>query len=204
MSYLKSIPRQPGGGQLGGILTIDVVSKSQVESIPAPVNGIVGPVVLKEGASFVRWNVTQQSAGLSGASNATREGKSKTNNLNFFIPLDREDLRPMLEIAEHDELIVIYSHPNGKRKIIGTLEAPVQFEFSHGTGTKWADRNGNNCSFYYKGPENTFFYSGDAPVITPGPAPAVVKFNGTVIASLAPGETLDITSDYSFTDYFTS
>lgn len=205
MGYLANISRQQTGGKLGGILTLDIVRKRDVESIPRPVNGTVnGPIVLNAGAAFARWIVGFQSANLNSAGDTTREGSSKKNTLPFFIPTDRAGVRHMLQLAERDEFIVIYKDAQGKQKIFGLTEAPVRFEFSHSTGKTATDVNGNNCSFYYQGPDNTYFYNAAAPAYTAGAAPAIVRFNGVAIASLLPGETLNILSDYSYTDYFTS
>ncbi len=48
MSYLKNITRAYGTSNLGGLLTIQVARKDDIESIPEPVNGVVyGDIVLK-------------------------------------------------------------------------------------------------------------------------------------------------------------
>lgn len=204
MSYLQNITRQPGGGKLGGILTIDVVRKADVESLPPVVNGTVyGAVVLKAGKSFVRWVAGHQSANINSQARNSREGTSKNNTLPFFLPIDRASVRPMLELAEADEFIVLFTDAGGRKKIFGTLDAPAQFEFSHSSGTAHADKNGNNCSFYYTGPPNIFFYEAALPAPS-GAAPAIVRFNGVAIASLTPGQELNILSDYGYNEYFVS
>lgn len=205
MGYLQNISRQPSGGKMGGILTIDVVRKSDVESIPAPVNGTVsGAVVLKAGAAWSRWITGYQSAAITTTARTSREGPSKASELPFILPLDRAGVRYMLQLAERDEFIVVYKDATGKQKIFGTLQAPVRFEFDHATGQTNTDTNKNNCRFFYQGPDNTYFYDAAAIVPGAGPAPAVVLFNGVAIASLQPGETLNILSDYSYTEYFTT
>lgn len=205
MGYLSNIDRIPSGGQMGGVITIDLVRKADVQSIPVPQYGAInGEVVLKAGASFFRWRVTQKTAGVNSSSRITREGPTKENRLRFFIALDREAVRTMLEQAELDEFIVIYQYANGKKKIFGLLESPVRFEFSHDSGIAPADSNGNNCSFYYDGPDNTYFYNADSPSIGSGPAPVIVKHNGEVIAILSPGQTFNIESEFGFTDFYTS
>ncbi len=205
MGYLSNINQQAPGGKLGGILTINLVRKSEIASIPAPFNGDVnGPVVLIDGASFVQWIVSYQSAGITSTSRKSKEGPSKTNTVAFHLPLDRPGIRKMLELAEEDEFVVVVQYPNGTQKIFGTLQAPMLFEFSHDSGRKAADSNHNNCSFYYQGPDNSYFYNADAPGNPAGPAPVIVKFNGEAIASLTPGQTLNIISDYSLSEYFTT
>lgn len=204
MGYLQNILRLPGGGHLGGIITLYVVRKSEVVSMTAPVNDIVyGAIELLPGSSFSKWICTSQTIGLSSDARPSREGSPKSISLDFFIPLDREEYRTMLARAEEDEFIVVYQYANGKKKVFGAPWAPVLFQFSHDSGKAHQDGNGNNCSFYFDGPGNNYFY--EAAIAAPaGPAPALVRFNGAVIASLAPGEIIDITSDYSFNNYFTT
>lgn len=204
MGYLKNIDHPAPGARLGGIVTIEVVRKAEVTSIPNPVNGVVGgPVVLNAGASWTRWIVNQQTALGKRDAASSKEGVSKTNRLSFFIPLDRDEVTAMLDLAENDEFILVCKYPDGTKKIWGTLETPMLFEYSHTTGAQFTDKNGNNCSFYYQGPNNVFFYDAEN-VIAAGPQPVIVKFNGVAIASLGPGQTLNILSDYSFNDYFTT
>lgn len=203
MSYLKNISRFSGSGNLGGILTIQVARAADIESIPDPLAGIVfGDIVLKAGKSFYTWQVTTETAEANTRGNPTAEGFSKDNTLPFFIPKDRSDIRTMLEAATEDELIVLYKDANGKQKLFGTLDHPVQFEYSTNSGAAHADRNGYSCRFYYKGPENMFEYNGTLPTAPAGAAPAIVRYNGVAIASLAPGETLNINSDFGFTDFY--
>lgn len=184
---------------MGGIITIDLVRVADVESIPDPVDGaIFGEVVLKAGASFARWTTGYQSAGINSKSRVSKEGVSKDNDLPFFIPLDRESIRAMLAQAEEDIFIVIYRLATGPTKIFGSLDAPVRFEFDHNSGTQFTQANGNNCRFYYTGPDNTFFYNATIPTPTPGAAPSIVKVNGVVVATLLPGETIEFNTDFDF------
>jgi hypothetical protein len=203
MSYLKNIVQQSGGNRMGGVLTLQVARKAEVEKIPAPVNGVVyGTIQLRPGAQLCRWTVGYQSAGITTQLKTTREGPTKESELEFFIPNDPDEIRSMLETASLDEFIVLFQYPNSVQKIFGHLQAPVRFSFDHNSGTNTADRHGYICRFFYNGPDNSFFYRGDLPAAPVGPAPVIVKFNGVAIASLAPGETLNITSDYSFDEYF--
>jgi hypothetical protein len=97
---------------------------------------------------------------------------------------------------------VLFKDANGQQKIFGLLDRPVSFRFSHSSGNNVAAKNGYECEFYYDGPENMFEYNGAIAQAPAGPAPAVVQFNGVAIASLQPGETLNIISEYSFDEYF--
>jgi hypothetical protein len=205
VSYLLNITRQLQGSKMGGMITLSVIRKDDVESIPEPVDGgIYGAIVLKPGASFVTWQTRYQSAGISSRSRLSKEGSSKDTELGFIISLDRLAIKNMLLAAEEDEFIVIYRYATGPTKIFGLLEAPARFTFDHSSGKQPTDGNENNCRFYYAGPDNTYFFFGEIPAPAPGAAPAVVRYNGEVIAVLQPGETLDIQSDFGFTDFYTT
>lgn len=203
MSYLNNIAAFNAADNLGGLLEIKVARKADIESIQDPVGGVVyGDIVFLPEKGFVTWAVTPDTPGADSNSRQSREGTSKGNRLKFSVPKDRADIRVMFEQATDDELIVLYKDANGKQKLFGLRHAPVKFRFNHSSGNSTSGKNGYEGEFYYEGPENMFEYSGAIATAPAGPAPAVVTFNGAVIAILAPGETLAITSDYSFTEYF--
>jgi hypothetical protein len=173
-----------------------------VESIPDPVGRVVyGNIVLKEGAAFVTFDVTLETARLQGNSNITSEGKSKKYSLPFVVSKAKPAISDMFELMEEDEFIVVLIE-NGRQKLVGLLNAPLQFAFNHDSGAQVSDRNNYECRFYYEGPDNVYFYEGALAAAPVGPAPAIVKHNGVVLASLAPGEIFNSESDFGFTDFY--
>lgn len=203
MSYLQSISRLSQADNLGGILTIQVARKVDISSMSDPVDGVVyGNITFFPGAGFVTWDVTSESPSANSRSRSSREGSSKGNRLEFAVPKDRPELRRMFEMAEEDELVVLYKYANGKQRIFGLLDAPVQFRFDHDSGGSHADLNHYSCEFYYYGPDNMFEYNGTITAAPVGTAPAIVRHNGVAIASLAPGQTLNITSNFGFTNFY--
>lgn len=205
MSYLKTISRFRGAGNLGGIVSVQVARKEDFVSIPDPVDGIIyGNVVFKEGRGWVKWDVTIESAGTDSSGKITREGFAKGNRQKFLVPRDRSDIRAMFERAADDELIVLYRDANNRLSIFGLLYAPVRFRYSHSSGSTHGDKNGYECEFYYDGPDNVFEYQGSVATAPPGPAPAIVRFNGQIIEVLSPGEELNIISDFGFETFYTT
>lgn len=203
MSYLSTINRFSGQGNLGGIISILVARKADIDSIPQPVGGVVyGDVVFKPGKSWVTWNVTSETASTKSDTRTSREGASKNNRLPFSVPKYSAAVHSMFEQATDDELIVLHTDANGIQKIFGLYDAPVKFRYSHNSGQQHADKNGFEGEFYYDGPENMFEYNGEIAAPIPGTAPAIVLYNGAAIASLAPGETLNIISDFGFTAFY--
>jgi hypothetical protein len=203
VSYLQSIAAFTGGN-MGSILEIQVARAADIVSMPAPVGGVVyGDIEFEEGTGFFPWTVTHETAGISRDGKTSREGFSKNNRLPFKIPKGRSTIGAMLEQAAEDELIVLFKE-NGKQKIFGSKEAPVKLSYSHKTGEAIADTNHYACLFYYEGPDNVFEYEGDIELSPSGVVPALVKYNGTTIAALLPGEVLNITSEFGFTDFYIS
>lgn len=198
MSYLQTISRL-SQDNLGGILTIQVGRKVDISAMSDPVDGVVyGDITFFPGAGFVTWEVTGESASANSKSRTSREGPSKGNLLAFTVPKDRPELRRMFELAEEDELVVLYKYANGRQRIFGLLNAPVRFRFDHDSGGSHADLNHYRCEFYYDGPDNMFEYQGAISGAPAGAAPAIVNVNGVTIASLLPGEVLNLDSDFDF------
>ena len=203
MGYVLPIARLSNSDNLAGLLEIQVCPKSLITAIPTPVNGTVyGDITFAPGAAFSKWEATLERARMSTQKDRTPDGYSAKNQLPFRIPKDRADLRYMFELMERDEFIVIIKYPNGKQKIFGTLNRPVQFLFNHDSGETFDSKNEYECTFYFEGPDNVFFYDGSVGVPPVGPAPVVVKINGMVIAVLTPGQTINILTDYDWEDFF--
>lgn len=199
MSYLKNISRLSAADNLGGVLTIQVARRADVQNIPDPVDGVVyGDIDFLPGKGFVTWEVTLETASADSAGRTSREGSSRSNKLPFVVPKDRADLRAMLEAASEDEFIVLFTSANGVQKLFGLPYAPVQFRFSATSGAKVSDLNHYSCEFFYDGPENMFEYDGTVSMAPEGPAPALVYSNGELIASLSPGQVLNIDTDFDF------
>lgn len=203
MSYLQNIKRLSGTDNPGGLTQLQVIRKADVMAIPSPSgNTVYGSISFASGQGVYTFDVTLDSPRIQTKQKTGREGNSKTKTLPFAIPKDQDAIRTMLLQMENDEFIVLFKDGTGRQKIFGLLHAPVLFSFNHDSGAKVADSNNYECQFYYTGPDNEFFYQGSISSAPSGPPPAVVKFNGAVIASLSPGDVLNISSDYSLSSYF--
>jgi hypothetical protein len=204
VGYLQNITRLSQADNLAGLVQLQVIRKSDLTLIPAPVLGIVyGALTYAPGGGFVTWDCKLETPRITTEEQGSNQGSSKRNVLRLTIPKDRSNLRYLFSLMMNDEFIIIFTE-NGKKKIFGQLHAPVRFTWNHDSGASFDQLNSYECQFYYTGPDNVFFYEGAISTAPAGPAPAVVSFNGTPIASLAPGETLNIISEYLFTEYFTT
>jgi len=198
MSYLGNISLF-SGDNIGGILELKVARASDISDIPDPVDGVVyGNITFNPGKGFFTWMATRGSSSFLGEGNNTSDGPVKENSLDFVLPKDQPGIKRMLELAEQDELIVLYKDANGNQKIFGAISDPVYFTFSQASGEKTNNRNEYRCRFYADGPDNNFFYNGSIPVAPGGTAPAIVKSgDGTVLATLSPGQIFTLTSPFT-------
>jgi hypothetical protein len=201
VSYLKTIKRFSGSDNLGGVLTILVARKDDIESIPDPVAKVIpGNLVFKAGKGFVTWDVTLETLRIRSASSITREGPKKSNSLNFLVPKDRYDLAAMFDQAEADEFIVFYRDGNGTNKLFGLLDTPVRFKIDHNSGEKLPDGNFYEAQFYFEGPDNRYFYGGTIPAAPPSTATSLVRYQtGETIAILNPSDELVVSSEFEHT-----
>lgn len=184
---------------IGGILSLQIARKADIETIPEPVDGVVyGDIDFFPGKGWTIWDVTLESGSANSTGRATREGSSRGNKIPFTVPKGRAFLQAMFEAASEDEFIVLFTDANGTQRIFGLLYAPVQFRFDYTSGGQVADLNHYACEFYYDGPENMFEYDGTVALAPAGAAPALVYSNGVLIASLTPGQVLNLDSDFDF------
>jgi len=205
MSYLNAIARL-AESNMSGVVSLQVVRKADVVAIPTPVLGVIyGDITFAAGGGLVAWQPTSQTINLQSSNSQTAHGNAKENVLPFVLPKDNPTIRRQLELAENDELIVVYADGNGKTKIFGSLDRPVRFRFDHDTGKDSGSRNGYLCEFYYSGPENNFFYEGTTPAPPASGAPVLVKWQNSLgiitIATAYPGEVVTINSDFDYTSF---
>lgn len=198
MSYLKSIA-WPGNNS-GSLIELKIIPISDVEGEPRyKGDTLYGAYTLAAGKGFVSWKVASQGIGIKTDSKTGQEGISKNTKLSFFIPKDRSGIRIMLDRAEMDKFIIHYKDGNGVSKIFGTRKRPVSFLYSRDSGTSFSGMNAYSCQFYYEGPNNDFFFNQTIAAPPGSVAPAIVRVNGVVVATLAPGESVNFDSDFDFT-----
>ncbi len=104
----------------------------------------------------------------------------------------------MFDQAEDDEFIVFYTDSNGTGKLFGLLDSPVRFSINHDTGEGISDGNYYAAEFFFDGPDNRYFYSGEVPAAPPSTLISIVKFaTGEIIALLNPSDELIVSSDFA-------
>jgi hypothetical protein len=199
MSYLQDIDAM-GTDNLGGVTELRVARTADIESMPEPVHGVMyGDITFKAGKGWALWKVTQTSARFAGQARNSQEHVWKDNSLAFVIAKDRVAVRRMLDLAQEDTLVALYKDGNGAVKVYGSLDEPVRFRYTAQSGAGPGQRNEYACELWSEGADNTWFYNGDIESAPAGTPPAIVRLgDGTLLATLAPGETFVITSGFTF------
>src|SRR5690606_33988895 len=131
-----------------------------------------------------------------------REGVGKNQSLPFIIPRHSTAITGMLQKAERDEFIIKVKDHNGPEYIWGSIQEPVRYLFDQTTGSG-SNRNQYDCSYYSEASDNLMVYPA---IFSPTPAgtgcqPVVIRRgsdNGPVLAIANAGNTVIITSPYSF------
>lgn len=198
MDYLVAI-NYPSGANVGSVIDIKVALLSDIVAEPtAQGDTLYGSFEFVPGKGFVTWKVASQRANMDSDGKESDEGISRKSSLNFIIPKDQQSIRHMLDQADDDLFIVSYKDANGNQRVYGRKDQPVSFIHKRTTGKNTSDLNGYECEFYFDGPQNDFFYNDSLPSPPPGIAPAVVSVNGSIVASLGPGESINFDTDFDF------
>lgn len=199
MSYLQNLETICEDNLGSVIVNIQIARVDDIDTFPEIINHqITDPVIFKSGRGFLQWTVSQDSASFTSKDGNSEAGHTKKNTLPFLIPKDRQDVYSMLMKAQYDTFIIIYKDGNGVQRMMGTPDAPALFLFDFKTGKKLSSLNNYNAEFYTESPFNFNFYDTTATAQPGTSVPAIVKRgDGTVIATLQPGQVLILTSPYS-------
>ncbi|NVJ47303.1 MAG: hypothetical protein HWE07_09250 [Cytophagia bacterium] len=208
MSYLSQIARLISQNTGGLNSSIKLVRSKDVAVFPAIIAGkITDEIELNEGAGWVEWFCTSQTAGVRSRHIDGSEGNARALGLDFVISKDTSVKASQLERATDDSFIVLFRDANGQLKVFGTKERPVRFKFDMTTGNNTRALNGFSCSFYYSGPDNTTYYMAEDPeVLDPdSSAPVVIQWNDGVtiqtIAVVQAGDVVRINSDFDYNSF---
>lgn len=201
MNYLQSIARN-SAENLGGIMHLRVCPVGGISTMPQAVGDTVyGDIVFNAGYSWALWQVKSNDAGLRDRVKDSEEGLYSSYSLPFFVPGDKAGWKKLFEQMHDDAFVILVSDHNNNQLIVGSLDAPVRFKSEFDTGNSISGLRGYTCEFYSDGGAPVYAYAGNiaAPVDDGSTPPAIVrKGDGTVLATLQPGQVFTITSGFSF------
>lgn len=184
---------------LGGIIKIQVASVDDIVSISPAINGrIYDNIVFKAGRGFYTFIVTDGTPEVNANDKESDEGRFKENSLQFSVPKDREIHFNMFNEMQKSRFVVLYTDKNGKQKLLGNLNSPMQFKYDYRSGAASADFNNYQCEFFSEAPNNVAFYDADVTAAPGTPVPAIVEDGaGNILALLNSGDTYTLVGGFS-------
>lgn len=150
---IRSFPRYRGSDNLGGIQqAFYFLAVSEIERLPVLLKGIRSGAIQTVGGT--KWHVgyaTMETLLYQEPQTREHAGTIWSAELSGICPQDSELLRNLFEEMSLQKFVVIFRDSNGRTKIAGSLEEPLQFSYSPTTGDKVETLNA--YSFRFHGPQ---------------------------------------------------
>ena len=113
---------------MGGLYTFKFIPASDVASIPEAVNGaIYYPVVLKPDARWFDGYCTQETMSFSDRQQDDGHGAYHKKQFAGNVPKDRPELSNVFNDLKDGRYILDIIDNNGTRKLVGTIDEPLDF-----------------------------------------------------------------------------
>lgn len=139
MSYLTVINR-PEAENLSGCRNLRIARISDIDFFPRIIAGRVnGEIVLKTGASWIRWVPIENTFSFDSKTTESMEGVLQDNNIRFILPAININ-EHMLNQLQFDRVVVMVEDMNAITWVFGTPQRPMQFRYNRSTGTLGSGR----------------------------------------------------------------
>jgi hypothetical protein len=150
---------QPDGNNLGGILRFRFIPVADVQSFPLPINGMITePLTIKTGKQWYCGYSTLEKTRYTEPDDSTNGGVVFKKTFAGFYPKDQEEMSVLFNSMRHDRFLIDYTDSNKIRKLVGTLQEPLQFSSNLNTGEKLVDLAGHSFRFFGDGTAKSFIY----------------------------------------------
>jgi hypothetical protein len=126
---------------LGGLLKIWAVP-------PTDINISSNSISFSSTQNIIEIYCTPGSLSFTEKESQEKYGTAYKNELNAFIPKDRQETLAIINQMSGRKWVVILLDQNEQFKVAGTPEIPLRVSFDLDTGADTADRNGHSISFY--------------------------------------------------------
>ena len=150
------------GDNIGGLEEFQFIPVTDIISIPRPVDHVINKSVVIDDSSGAKWlnaYVTEGSLGYTETKSKTQHGTPYKRKLVGFVPKDSEALANQFDGMEGSKFVLIYDDNNGKKKLIGSIDSPLEFTADLDTKEDASGRNGHTISFTGNGPHKAYFYN---------------------------------------------
>lgn len=156
---MPSLIKQESQDNIGSLVDIIFIDVKDVENIPEALGiNISSPVLLKEGKSWSKIEVTQETPGLEDKPNTSKGGIGRSINVQGFLAGHNDVLTSRLEKMKHKRFICIVIDFEGNKRLLGSLKNPMRFDWEFATGTKTNGRKGYELRFYQTAERSPYFY----------------------------------------------
>lgn len=148
------------GDNIGSIKSFQFIPVDDILTIPAAVNHIINQqITLKPGKAWFNAYVTEGTLNFKEEEKANEHGVFYLQTLSGFIPKDFKDLTVLFNEMDGFKYIINYVDNNGKKKIAGSLDSPLQFELKLDTSDATSGRNGHLITFFGESKHKAYFYN---------------------------------------------
>lgn len=157
---LNDIISLDGDDNIGGLELLEFALANDISSIPDAINMLVTTaIVMKSGKRFYECPFTLESAGFSETASDTPNGALYNKTVKVFVPCDNNANAHIFDQMENGRFIVVTKDNNGRQRIVGTVEQPLQVKIERNTQQAHGDTPGVTLTFYGEGTHQSYFYS---------------------------------------------
>ena len=150
------------GDNIGGLEKFQFIPVNDIISIPRATNHVITEAITIDALSGAQWfdaYVTEGSLGYKETEKKNQHGNSYDRILVGLVPKDTETLADLFDEMEGFRYVIIYTDNNGKKKVVGSIESPLQFKADMDTKVDANGRNGHPITFFGSSSHKAYFYN---------------------------------------------
>lgn len=136
------------GDNLGGIVRFKFIPVDDIRIIDDAVAGVVSVEITLQASK--KWFCAYATLGTMGYTESPTNSSAGTifsRQFSAFIPKDSAEINAQLNEMRDVRFVLDYTDSNGLRKIVGSIEEPLNFSSSLNTQSDMPGRNGHNIVF---------------------------------------------------------
>lgn len=148
------------GDNTGSLESFEFIPSTDVYNIPVAISGnITSAITLVNEKKWYTAKATADTLGYKEISQNSENGAFYKKELFAFIPSDLPAIANLFSEMENERFIIKYTDHEGRIKIVGSIEEPLQFKADMNTQTDASGRKGHFITFYGDGTFKSCFYS---------------------------------------------
>ena len=148
------------GDNTGSLESFEFIPFTDVSNIPDAALGIIdSAVTLETDKAWYTAKATPDTLGYKEVSQQSENGTSYKKEFVAFIPSDLPAIANLFSEMENERFIIKYTDYEGRVKLVGSIEEPLQFKSDMNTQTDSSGRKGHFITFYGDGTFKSYFYS---------------------------------------------